>query len=292
MPPPEILRFEGVGRTFASRRGDVVALSGVSFSLRSGRALGIVGGSGSGKSTLANLLVRADRPTSGRILYRGQDTAFLRGAGLNAFRRAVQMIFQDPFESLNPRFSVGRTVTEPLVIHGIGERGERRARAVRALEQAELRPGDAFLDRYPHQLSGGQRQRVAIARALVLDPDLLVADEPVSMLDVSARAGVIELLRRLVRERDLALVFITHDLSLVGRLCDEVAVTHRGSIVESGPPSAILGSPSHAYTRELIAAVPVPDPVAARERRSAGSTPPASPDRTGASSLQHESLPT
>ena len=267
MRPTEILRFEDVTKTFPSRHRTVTAVDGVSFSLAAGRVLGIVGESGSGKSTLANLLVRAERPTSGRILFGGCDIAALAGSNLKVFRRAVQMIFQDPFGSLNPRFSVGRTVMEPLVIHSIGDRDARRERAVTALESAELRPGTNFLDSLPHQLSGGQRQRVAIARALVLDPKVLVADEPVSMLDVSARAGIIELLRRLVGQRGLALAFITHDLSLIGPLCHEVAVMYRGRFVETGPPGGIVSAPLHPYTRALIAAIPVPEPNARRVNR-------------------------
>lgn len=259
MPLPEILRFEQVSKEFASRHHVVRAVDDVSFSLSPGRVLGIVGESGSGKSTLANLLVRAERPTSGRVVVSGTDAATLAGPDLKAFRRTVQMVFQDPFSSLNPRFSVGRTVMEPLVIHGIGDRLSRRLSAVAALETAELRPGADYLDRLPHELSGGQRQRVSIARALVLRPKVLVADEPVSMLDVSARAGIIELLRVLVADRGLALMFITHDLSLIGQICHEVAVMYRGRFVETGPPLDILAAPSHPYTRALIAAVPVLD---------------------------------
>jgi len=268
VPADAILRFEAVAKTYVARRGAVAAVTGVSFALTPQRVFGIVGQSGSGKSTLANLLVREETPTAGRILFDGADIATLHGPALKAFRRAVQMIFQDPFASLNPRLSVGRTVSEPLLIHGLGDRAARRLRAIAALEAAELRPGAAFLDNLPHQLSGGQRQRVAIARALVLEPKVLVADEPVSMLDVSARAGVIQLLRRLVDERGLALAFITHDLSLIGTLCDEVAVMHRGAFVEQGDARAILTRPQHAYTRELIAAIPVPDP-----RRAAADQP-------------------
>lgn len=260
------LVFENVEKTYAARRGAIHAVRGVDFALRPRRVFGIVGQSGSGKSTLANLMVLTETPSAGRILFGGQDVAGMRGPALRAFRRAVQMIFQDPFGSLNPRFTVGRTVTEPLFIHGIGTAYSRRDRAVAALEEAELRPGASFLDSLPHQLSGGQRQRVAIARALVLEPRVLVADEPVSMLDVSARAGVIDLLRRLVDQRGLALAFITHDLSLVGTLCDEVAVMHEGRFVEQGPARDILTAPQHDYTRALIAAVPLPDSPLTPER--------------------------
>jgi peptide/nickel transport system ATP-binding protein len=179
---------------------------------------------------------------------------------LLAFRRQVQMVFQDPFASLNPRFTVRRTVEEPLVIHGIGDRASRLARAREALVEADLRPAELFLDRFPHQLSGGQRQRAAIARAIVLRPSVLVADEPVSMLDVSVRAGILRLLRGLVERLSMSLVFITHDLSLIGQMCDDLAIMYQGRIVELGPALEVLAKPLHPYTRALIAAVPVPDP--------------------------------
>jgi peptide/nickel transport system ATP-binding protein len=171
------------------------------------------------------------------------------------------MVFQDPFASLNPRFTVGRSVEEPLLIHGIGTPTERREQATVALEKAELRPGRAFLARYPHELSGGQRQRVAIARATVLNPKLLVADEPVSMLDVSVRAGILRLLKRLVVEQQMAMVFITHDLSIVAHICDDLAVMYRGRIVEHGPVLDLLRAPAHPYTQALIDAVPIPNRV-------------------------------
>ena len=264
MQSPDILTADAVSKTFPARRRTVLAVDRVSFSLSRGQVLGIVGESGSGKSTLANLLVRAERPSAGRILFHGKDIAGLDGAGLRAFRRSVQMIFQDPFASLDPRFTVARTVEEPLVIHRIGDGAGRRRRVIDALEAAELKPGAAFLDRLPQQLSGGQRQRVAIARALVLDPEIVIADEPVSMLDVSVRAGVLDLLRTLVRERGLGMAFVTHDLSLISSICSEVAVIYQGRFVETGPPAALLSAPLHPYTRALIAAIPVPDPTAER----------------------------
>lgn len=258
MPDDAILSFDAVTKTFATRRGNVDAVRGVSFSLQPGRVFGIVGQSGSGKSTLANMMVRAELPTTGSIRFEGTDITALRGAALRAFRRSVQMVFQDPFGSLNPRFSIGRTVTEPLLIHGVRESTERRDRAAAALEAAELRPAASFMEKWPHELSGGQRQRVAIARALAIGPRVVVADEPVTMLDVSARAGVLRLLRRLVDEQRLALAFITHDLSLIPTFCDEVAVMHRGQLIERGTPEAILTAPQQEYTRNLIAAIPVP----------------------------------
>jgi oligopeptide/dipeptide ABC transporter ATP-binding protein len=245
------------GRQVFSRGTVVPAVDDVSFEVRPGRVLGIVGESGSGKSTLANLLVGLEPLTGGEILIDGRGLTRRRNTAL---RRDVQMVFQDPFGSINPRFTVGRTVEEPLLIHRLGDAGERRHRAIAALEDAELRPGAAFFDRQPHELSGGQRQRVAIARAIVLRPKLLVADEPVSMLDVSVRAGILRLLRRLVSEGGMAMVFITHDLSIAGSICDDLAVMYRGRFVEYGPVLTVLRQPIHPYTAALIAAVPVPDP--------------------------------
>jgi peptide/nickel transport system ATP-binding protein len=260
---PSIVSFRDVRKHFVphaamfGKAPRVRAVDGVTFSIGRGRVLGIAGESGSGKSTLANLLVGLERATSGEIEVDGQVMSARPDRGL---RRAVQMVFQDPFASLNPRFTVGRSVEEPLLIHGIGTTVQRRAQAIAALEKAELRPGLAFMSRYPHELSGGQRQRVAIARAVVLDPKLLVADEPVSMLDVSVRAGILRLLRRLVTEQHMAMVFITHDLSIVAHICDELAIMYRGRIVERGPVRNVLRAPAHPYTQALIDAVPIPDP--------------------------------
>lgn len=245
------------GRRLLGSGTTITAVDGVSFAIAPGRVLGIAGESGSGKSTLANLLVGLEQPTKGQIRIGGRALGRKPDAD---FRRSVQMVFQDPFGSINPRFTVGRTVEEPLLIHGIGTAAQRRHRAITALEEAELRPGLTYLDRYPHELSGGQRQRVAIARAIVLRPRLLVADEPVSMLDVSVRAGILRLLQRLVRDGEMAMVFITHDLSVVASVCDELAVMYRGRFVEHGPVAELLRRPLHPYTRALIAAVPVPDP--------------------------------
>lgn len=265
-----------VGRRFFGRPKLLHAVEDISFSLAPGRVLGIVGESGSGKSTLANLLVGLDVPTDGEIVVGGRSFPQRR---TYSRRRDVQMVFQDPFSSINPRFSVGRTIEEPLVIQGISHGSVRRERAIRALEEAELRPGAAFIDRYPHELSGGQRQRVAIARSIVLRPKLLVADEPVSMLDVSVRAGILRLLRRLVSDGGMAMVFITHDLSIAGSICDDLAVMYRGRFVEYGPVRQVLWRRIHPYTDALISAVPVPDPrvtpepLPARLLAGAGITP-------------------
>ncbi len=266
-----IVEFHDVRKCYRSHRGlgellsraqasnETWALDSVSFRLERGRVLGLAGESGSGKSTLANILVGLEQPTSGRVSFDGIDLAGLQKSGRREFHRHVQMIFQDPYASLNPRFTVRRTVEEPLIIHGAGH-GARTERAIAALEQAELRPGAAFLDKYPHELSGGQRQRVAIARAIVLGPTVLVADEPVSMLDVSVRAGILRLLRSLIERFRMALVFITHDLSLIGQICDELAIMYRGRIVEFGLAGPVMEHPLHPYTKQLIAAIPVPDP--------------------------------
>ena len=257
-----IVSFRQVHKHFAPHaamfgKALVRAVDGVTFDVGAGRVLGIAGESGSGKSTLANLLVGLERATAGAIEVNGHVMKAKPDRGL---RRAVQMVFQDPFASLNPRFTVGRSVEEPLLIHGVGTPAQRRDAAIAALEKAELRPGRTFVSRYPHELSGGQRQRVAIARAVVLEPKLLVADEPVSMLDVSVRAGILRLLKRLVTEQQMAMVFITHDLSIVAHICDELAIMYRGRIVERGPVRDVLRAPAHPYTRALIDAVPIPNP--------------------------------
>jgi peptide/nickel transport system ATP-binding protein len=281
--PNPIVTFRDVHKHFIPRaalfRGGnhVKAIDGVSFAINRGQVLGIAGESGSGKSTLANLLVGLERPTAGEIIVDGLVVGAKTDRRLG---RTVQMVFQDPFASLNPRFTIGRTVEEPLLIHSVGTPAERHDVAAAALERAELRPGRAYFGRYPHELSGGQRQRVAIARATVLNPKLLVADEPVSMLDVSVRAGILRLLKRLVVEQQMAMVFITHDLSIVAHICDDLAVMYRGCIVERGPVRELLRSPTHPYTQALIDAVPILSPPAgprvlpAKLLAAAGAVPP------------------
>lgn len=245
---------------FGKGSSEIRALDNVSLSLARGKVLGLVGESGSGKSTLANIVLGLETPSEGHLLVEGRDLAGLSREGRRSFRTRVQMIFQDPHGSLNPRFTVGRTVGEPLLVNGVSDPEERHRRVLAALEDAELKPAEAFVDRFPHELSGGQRQRVAIARAIILEPALLVADEPVSMLDVSVRAGILTLLRRLVDERQMAMVFITHDLSLICQICDDVAILFRGCLAEAGEALSVMLKPEHPYTRELLAAVPVPDP--------------------------------
>ncbi len=241
----------------------VHAVDGVSFELREGETLGLAGESGCGKTTTGMSLVKLHEPTGGDIVYDDTRLSEATEAEVTRFRQNAQMIFQDPFESLNPRMTVYDTVAEPLRIHDV--RNE-TARVERALEFAELQPAEHYFDQYPHELSGGQRQRVAIARALVLDPDFIVADEPVSMLDVSLRAGVLSLLDRMTDEFGLSVVYISHDLSLLRHMCDRLAIMYMGKIVEKGPTDQVIEDPQHPYTQALIDAVPVPDPDVGRER--------------------------
>ncbi|MFD6023188.1 ABC transporter ATP-binding protein [Streptomyces griseoluteus] len=245
--------------------GAVKAVDGVGFGLARGETLGIVGESGCGKSTVAKLLCHLERPTAGEIRFRGEDITGASGRRLKEVRRNIQMVFQDPYTSLNPRMTVGDIVGEPYEIHPeVAPKGERRRRVQELLEVVGLDP--EFLGRYPHQFSGGQRQRIGIARALALRPEVIVADEPVSALDVSVQAQVINLLARLQAEFGLSYVFIAHDLSIVRHISDRVAVMYLGRIVETGTDAEIYEHPTHPYTQALLSAVPVPDPEA-RERR-------------------------
>ena len=256
------------GRGTAARRRVTVAVRGVSFSVERGGAFGLVGESGSGKSTTARMVCRLLEPDSGRVLLDGQDVLAVHGRELKQLRRRVQMVFQDPFASLDPRWRVGSLVAEGMRIHGHVPPQQRRQRVAELLEQCGLRPDAA--GRYPHEFSGGQRQRIGIARALAVDPEVLVLDEPVSALDVSIRAQILNLLQRLQRELGLTYLFIAHDLAIVERFCGRVAVMRDGAIVEEGDPAEVYRRPRHQYTRTLLDAIPVPDP---RRRRRPGSRP-------------------
>jgi oligopeptide transport system ATP-binding protein len=267
-----VLRVRGLVKHYPLTRGVLVrrqigavrAVDGVDLELRAGETLGVVGESGCGKSTLARLLMCLERPTSGAVLLRGEDVTGLTGRALKAVRRRVQMVFQDPYTSLNPRMTVGDIVGEPFAIHPEAvPRGDRARRVRELLDLVGLSPD--WVNRYPHQFSGGQRQRIGIARGLALNPEVLVCDEPVSALDVSVQAQVVNLMKRLQDELGLAYVFIAHDLSVVRHICDRVAVMYLGRVVETGDEQQIYEHATHPYTRALLSAVPVPDP-AARER--------------------------
>ncbi len=246
---------------------EVHAVNDVTLTLRRGERLGLVGESGSGKSTLGRTLLRLIQPTTGRVRVGGQDPFQLRGADLLAFRRRVQVVFQDNAASLDPRMTVGEAIREGLDIHRIGTPAQRRARVEEMLDRVGLDP--AYAQRYPHTLSGGQRQRVNIARALALDPQILVADEPVSALDVSIQAQILELLDRLHADLHLTLLFISHDLAVIRELCDRVAVMYQGRVVETGPTEQVFAAPTDDYTQLLLASVPEPAPLAAPLVRAA-----------------------
>jgi oligopeptide transport system ATP-binding protein len=254
------------GIVFRRRIGAVRAVDGLSFHLRRAQTLGLVGESGCGKSTVAKLLLRLERPTSGQALFEGEDILTMPARRLRRLRRDVQIVLQDPYSSLNPRMTVGDIVGEPFDIHpDAAPRRQRRAAVQELLEVVGLDPD--HLNRYPHQFSGGQRQRIGIARALALRPKLLVCDEPVSALDVSVQAQVVNLLERLQRDLGLAYLFIAHDLSVVRHIADRVAVMYLGKIVELGSQAEIYERPAHPYTQALLSAVPIPDPARQDQRR-------------------------
>jgi len=247
----ELLQVENV----SVRYGELAAVRGVSLSLAAGETLGLVGESGCGKSSLGRAILALEPVAAGRVSFEGRNVTALKGAALKQFRRQAQMVFQDPFGSLNPRMSVGAAIEEVLYVHGIGtSRPDRHNKAAALFEDVGLNPD--WMSRYPHEFSGGQRQRIGIARALALEPKLLVADEPVSALDVSVQADIIQLLKRIQRDRGLAYLFIGHDLAVVREMSNRIAVMFKGEIVETGTSDQVCDNPQHAYTKKLLSAVP------------------------------------
>ena len=265
-----ILDVRNLVKAFTRKRGILAsptvvrAVNGVSFSIEEGETFGLVGESGSGKTTTGRCILRLIEPTSGEVRFRGEDVLGFSRERLRQARRDMQIVFQDPFSSLNPRMRVGSIVEEPLVIHRTGDRRQRKARVTELFELVGLDPSQ--LGRYPHQFSGGQRQRIGLARALALNPSFIIADEPVSALDVSVQAQVVNLLMDLQSRLKLTYLFIAHDLRLVRHICNRVAVMYLGKIVEMGETEAIFAAPAHPYTRALLSAIPVPDPNAPRQR--------------------------
>lgn len=275
MSDTPILQVQNLRKLFpyqegSFRRGSdqfVHAVDDIDLVLGKGEIVGLVGESGCGKSTLALTLMGLESATDGHIYFDGQDVTHLRGKAQKAYRRQIQMVFQDPYESLNPLMTIREIVSEPLKVHGLlRDKKERVAHVRRALEDSGLKPADIYLERYPHELSGGQRQRVVIAGALVLEPIVLLADEPVSMLDVSIRAEILNLLASLRVSRGISILFITHDLATAAHFTDRVAVMYLGRIVEIGPTEQVLSAPAHPYTKALLSVIPVPNPRSRRER--------------------------
>ncbi|MGY3528855.1 ABC transporter ATP-binding protein [Bradyrhizobium sp. USDA 4452] len=266
-----LLEVEGLVKHFVAERSvfgrptaHVKAVDGVSFTVEAGKTLALVGESGCGKSTVSRLVLRLIEPDAGRVTFEGRDLGTLNAAQLRAFRRDAQLIFQDPYASLNPRMTVSQILTEPLALHNLVPAADRRARVEELLRLVGLEP--RFARRYPHEFSGGQRQRVAIARALAVEPKLIICDEPVSALDVSIRSQILNLLRDLQDRLKLAYIFVSHDLAVVKHIADRVAVMNLGTIVETAEAQALFAAPRHPYSRALLSAIPVPKPRAKRSR--------------------------
>ena len=261
------LRGSFIDRLLGREAGSVKAVDGVSFDLRRGEVLGIVGESGSGKTTLGRALLGLVRPSDGSIRLDGREIAGLGDRRMRPLRRRLQIVFQDPHASLNPAMTIGALVADPLRFHGlVSDAGELRDRAAAAVERVGLVPADQFLDKYPTDLSGGQKQRAVLARAIILNPEILIADEPVSMLDMSVRAKILELMLALKHEFDLTYIYITHDLATAKFFCDRIAIMYLGRIVEIGPAAEIYSNPRHPYTVSLLRAIPEPDPARAVPR--------------------------
>lgn len=253
------MRGESILKSLFGEQKYLRAVDEVTFEIREGEILGLAGQSGSGKSTLGDLLLHLETPTDGAIHFKGDNILDFSRDEMKNYRQNCQIVFQDPYESLNPRIPVGRLVSEPLVIHGIGSKEERSARTLRAIEDAGLTPPGSFVEKLPRELSGGERQRVSIARAMVLDPDFLVADEPVSMLDVSVRSGILNLFKELQEKRDLTMVYISHDLTTINYLADRTMIMYLGNLVEIGETRDIIHNSAHPYTETLLKAIPTTD---------------------------------
>jgi oligopeptide transport system ATP-binding protein len=273
-PDGALLTVTDLEKHFPVRKGllfertvdHVKAVDGVSFSIPEGKTLGLVGESGSGKSTTGYCILQLIRPTAGSIRFQGKELTELKGEDLRKMRQDMQIVFQDPYSSLDPRMTVGNIVAEPLEVHGMGTRRGRRETVRRLLEVVGFNPN--YTNRYPHEFSGGQRQRIGVARALALNPKLIVCDEPVSALDVSIQAQILNLLKDLQRDFGLTYLFISHDLAVVRTMADEIAVMNNGKLVEVGPAEQVYSNPKEEYTKALFTAVPVPDPKRQRERKA------------------------